>query len=135
MKKLIFLIGLISQLSSAHAVSSPAATLQTKVYGIHLYFDEKEFVDELTLRFKTDGSVEGSMHVPNDFDGESENLIVTDKEISFDVLVPKNSSRPQNLVFHYVGTFFAADQRQIVGFVTLKGQNSFVASFTGFLRD
>jgi hypothetical protein len=104
------------------------------VYGIHLYFDEKEFVDEMTISQSATGELSGRMHVPNDFDGDLENIKVNENEISFDLLVPRNAARPKDLVFHYEGRFFDSSHRQLVGFVTLKGEADFVASFTGFKR-
>lgn len=107
----------------------------TKTYGIHFFFDEKEFVDVLILNKDESGALTGEMQVPNDFDAKVTSLIVKDKEISFDLLVPKNSSRPTDLLFHYEGKFFDNSLNQLTGFVSIKGEPGFVASFVGFVRD
>lgn len=106
-----------------------------KTYGIHLFFDEKEFVDVLVLNKDESGVLVGDMHVPNDFDGKVTNLILNEQEISFDLLVPKNSSRPTDLIFHYEGKFFDKSLNQMTGFVSIKGEAGFVASFVGFARE
>jgi hypothetical protein len=38
-------------------------------YGIHLFFDEKEFVDTMTISQNAEGNLTGRMDVPNDFSG------------------------------------------------------------------
>lgn len=113
-----------------------AAGTQTKTFGIHLFFDEKEFVDVLTLRREPDGHFSaGHMSVPNDFEGDIENLLAFGGEFSFELRVPKNASRPQDLVFVYRGRFFDEHEKQLLGYVTLKGKPDFVASFVGFQRE
>lgn len=104
-------------------------------YGIHLFFNEKEFVDDLIIGRDRAGNLHGTMYVPNDFDGDISNIVVTDETIIFDLFVPKNSSRPTDLIFHYEGKFFNKDLKQIVGFVTIKGQSDFVASFIALKRN
>ena len=106
----------------------------TQTYGLHLFFNEKEFVDVVELSSQQPGQAAGMMHVPNDFDGPLANIVQTPQKISFDVLVPRNSARPQDLIFHYEGTFFDATHKQITGFVTIRGQAAFIASFVAFLR-
>ena len=104
-------------------------------YGIHLFFDEKEFIDEVKIIYNISlSSVTGTMVVPNDFEGPLLDLQVTEETIRFDLLVPKNAARPKDLVFHYEGRFFDRSKKQMIGFVTIKGENDFVASFTGFQR-
>ncbi|MEA9356240.1 hypothetical protein SHI21_08505 [Bacteriovorax sp. PP10] len=110
-------------------------TAPVTTYGIHLYFDEQEFVDILVINKDADGVLTGDMHVPNDFDGKVSNLVVNDEKIVFDLLVPKNSSRPTDLMFHYEGKFFDKSLNQMIGFVSIKGESGFVASFVGFIRD
>lgn len=131
MKKFgIFMMALILTGKMAFAANvQPIGT-----YGIHLFFDEKEFIDVLVIEKKTDGSLSGRMEVPNDFENKIENVIVKDKTLSFDLLVPKNSSRPKDLIFHYEGIFFNETFGELAGFVTIKGQSEFVASFLGFIR-
>lgn len=113
-----------------------SSSLPTGVYGLHLFFSEKEYVDVLTLGYDQAGQkMTGHMHVPNDFDGELENIKVDGEKISFELFVPKNNSRPEDLIFHYEGRFFDKSYRQLIGYVTLKGSNNFVASYTAFLRE
>lgn len=127
---LSFLTLLSIQGNLVHAASQPSE----EIFGVHLFFDEKEFVDIIHLNYSLSGEVSGKMHVPNDFDGPMENLIVNDKQITFDILVPKNSARPNDLIFHYQGQFFDRSRKQMIGFVTLKQNPGFLASFVGFLR-
>jgi hypothetical protein len=115
----------------AFSVSSRAEPLHT--FGIHLFFNEKEFVDTLYLVKAADGTLHGTMNVPNDFEGSVENLTETATNLVFDLPVPKNATRPA-MVFHYEGRFFDAGHRQLTGFVTMKGTNEFVAAFVGFPR-
>ena len=103
-------------------------------FGLHLFFDEKEFVDVLILRTKGDGTLSGHMSVPNDFEGEIQEIHLIGDRISFDLPVPKNAARPQDLLFHYEGTFFPGSRDQFNGFVTLKAKPGFVASFVAFRR-
>lgn len=103
-------------------------------YGIHLFFNEKEFVDVMTIRRSSTGALVGDMHVPNDFEGPLANLFVRGTDLAFEVLVPRNGSRPQDLVFEYRGRFFDGTHEQVSGFVTIKGRPGFVASFIGFKR-
>lgn len=110
-------------------------TAPVTTYGIHLYFNEQEFVDILVINKDADGVLTGDMHVPNDFDGKVSNLVVTDEKIIFDLLVPKNASRPTDLMFHYEGKFFDKSLNQMIGFVSIEGEPGFVASFVGFIRD
>lgn len=123
----LVLLGLVTGPAFAHA--SPVET-----YGIHLFFNEREFIDVMTLEHRDDGALTGAMHVPNDFDGPLLNTATTGENLSFDLNVPANASRPQALVFHYEGRFFDTSHDQLIGFVTLKGESGFIASFTGFRR-
>lgn len=111
-----------------------AQVQSTEVYGIHLYFDERPYVDVLTLRRLPNGRLVGRMDVPGDFSGDVQNLVLKGRSISFDLLVPRNSSRPKDLMFHYEGHFHDLTRKQLAGFVTLKDQAAFIASFVGFLR-
>jgi hypothetical protein len=103
-------------------------------YGLHLFFDEKDNVDVLTLSRDEHGALTGKMHVPNDFDGPVLNVEEKDGTLSFDLPVPKNSHRPHDLMFRYEGRIFDHTKRQLAGFVTLKGEREFVASFVAFKR-
>lgn len=103
-------------------------------YGIHLFFDEREFVDVMTVAKNPEGLLEGRMFVPQDFEGSLLNLKIDGLKIEFDLFVPKNSSRPNDLIFHYVGQFFDQKREQLTGFVTIKGSTDFTASFVGFKR-
>lgn len=118
---------------ATHADTGGTASAHAE-YGIHLYFNEKEFIDVLTLEQTPEGELRGRMHVPDDFDGELQNIQLDSAHLSFDLLVPKNASRPTDLLFHYQGTFFDSSHRQLVGYVTIRGAPEFVASFVGFLR-
>lgn len=118
-----------------HAAASTKPVVHEKVYGLHLFFDETEFVDTLTLQHQSDGRLSGTMHVPQDFDAPVSNLVLNEKIIEFDVLVPKNKARPADLIFHYKGQFYSADQKQISGFVNVKDQSPFTAAFVAFLRE
>ena len=111
-----------------------ATSANADTYGLHLFFNETEFVDVMTLE-KSNGQLNGKMQVPNDFDASLENVTVHGLDISFDLLVPKISARPQDLVFHYNGKFFDSSLKQLTGYVTIKDQPGFVASFVAFLRD
>lgn len=110
-------------------------TAPVTTYGIHLFFNEQEFVDVLVINKDANGVLTGDMHVPNDFDGKVSNLVVKDQKIIFDLFVPKNSSRPVDLIFHYEGKFFDKSLNQMIGFVSIKEQPEFVASFIGFVRN
>jgi len=103
-------------------------------YGIHLFFDEREFVDVMTVSKNPEGILEGRMFVPQDFEGPLLDLKIDDLKIEFDLLVPKNASRPTDLIFHYVGQFFDQKKEQITGFVTIRGSPEFTASFVAFKR-
>jgi hypothetical protein len=102
-------------------------------YGIHLYFDEKEFVDVLTVTHGAGIPYFGHMSVPNDFEGDIDVVRIDGDSISFTLPVPKNASRPA-MLFHYEGKFFDAAHKQLTGFVTIEGRTDFVASFVGFKR-
>ena len=103
-------------------------------YGIHLFFNETEFIDVLTFSKNDKGELVGLMHVPNDFDGEITDFKINGLSISFNLFVPKNTARPDDLIFHYTGEFFDASQKQLKGFVTIEGKSDFVASYVGFKR-
>ena len=110
---------------------------RTDVYGLHLFFNEKEFVDVLTLEYHEGVDVikGGHMDVPNDFDGPIINPVAFSGQLRFDLFVPKNSSRPKDLVFDYRAFFFDETRNQMYGYVTLKGSDEFVASFVAFKRE
>lgn len=133
MKKLLLTIALT--LTAAFANAALAPLVESKTYGIHLYFDETEFIDVLIVNKFADGAIKGEMQVPNDFTGVIQNVKIAGQKITFDLLVPKNLSRPTDLMFHYEGQFFDATQTQLIGFVNIRDQPGFVASFTGFLRN
>lgn len=129
MKKLI-LLSLFTLFSFSALAEVPTGT-----YGLHLFFNETEFVDVLTLSIDEAGKFKGHMHVPNDFDGDIENVKFNGNQITFDLFVPKNSARPKDLIFHYKGTLFNEKNDQMTGYVTLKGETNFLASFVAFKRD
>jgi hypothetical protein len=111
--------------TSAHAADSAGT------FGLHLFFDEKEFVDVLTVTRNDTGALRGHMSVPNDFEGEINVISEQGNTLAFDLPVPKNASRP-DLLFHYEGRFFDDSKSQLTGFVTANG--NFVASFVAFRR-
>lgn len=123
---LVILVGL--------AFSSFAKAEITGTYGLHLFFNEKEFVDVIRITKSPGGQLVGDMVVPNDFSGKLLNIKTGDRQMTFDLFVPKNSARPKDLVFSYRLLFFDHSYNQFVGFVNLHGQESFVASFVGFKR-
>ncbi len=130
MKKVIYLIAAIVSIG----YSSVSKADITGTYGLHLFFDEKEFIDVVNISEAVGGGLQGDMIVPNDFDGKLLNIKVKDREMSFDLFIPKNSARPQDMIFSYRLTFFDNNHNQFIGFVTIKGQSSFIASFVGFKR-
>ena len=103
-------------------------------YGLHLFFNEKDNMDVLTLTRGENGALAGRMHVPNDFDADVLNVEEKDGLLTFDLPVPKNSHRPVDLLFHYEARIFDDSKKQMAGFVTLKGEKDFVASFVMFRR-
>jgi hypothetical protein len=113
----------------AHAQTTPHAT-----YGLHLFFDEKEYVDVLTMTQHLSGHITGEMEVPNDFTSPLMNAKIDGADIQFDVFVPKNAARPQDLVFHYDARCFDRSCNQLVGYVRIKEDPDFVASFVAFRR-
>ena len=135
MKYLIVALGIF--LSTVAESNSPQIMNENVLgeYGIHLFFTEEEFIDTLHFSMDENGNLQGFMDVPNDFAGYISELKIEGLEISFDLFVPKNRARPQDLVFHYRGEFFDESLVQLKGFVTLKGEDDFVASFLGFKRN
>jgi hypothetical protein len=131
--------------ASAHAAASGT---KVRAYGLHLFFDEREFVDVLTLELLPDGTLRGHMSVPKDFEGDLTNIRFEQGDkvydsvpphIAFDLFVPKNAARPKDLVFHYEGYFFDQNLSELSGFVSLASRPTgpsadFVASFVAFLR-
>jgi hypothetical protein len=108
-------------------------------YGLHLFFDEKEFIDVLELRTRPSSIgdqsiIDGTMIVPDDFTGEFRNGKLDGLNLNFELLVPKNAARPNDLIFVYHLRFFDLSRAQFNGFVTLKDDPKFVASFVGFKR-
>jgi len=131
MKSLLIALSLLLAPTS-HA--NEPLTPGPKTYGVHLFFNENEAVDTLTIQVDVYGKVRGHMSVPNDFEQDIEDVSLIGDTLSFDLFVPKNEYRPQDLVFHYVGTYFGGDDDHLIGYVTLKEQTDFVASFTAFKR-
>jgi|GEM_PF-6086571 len=125
---------ILSLLALSLSPSNVYAAEEPRVYGLHLFFSEQDNVDVLTINTDANGKLIGDMHVPNDFDARVLNLEEKDGALSFDLPVPKNSGRPVDLIFHYEGRYFSSAKEQLTGFVTLKGEMGFVASFVAFLR-
>ena len=103
-------------------------------YGLHLFFNEKEFVDVMSIETNEKGEITGEMFVPDDFDGKLLNIKHDGLKLTFDLFVPKNRARAVDLIFHYKLQFHAQDAKEFIGFVTLKDETDFVASFVGFKR-
>lgn len=103
-------------------------------YGLHLFFNEKEFVDVLTIESHGD-LFKGHMHVPDDFDGDIKTISYhsVNQTIEFELFVPKNKARPQDLIFVYKGQYFDDEHKQLIGYVEDK-QGKFIASFVAFKR-
>ncbi len=136
MKYILLALSLLLTTHSANAVNVDTSlnpTVVKKTYGLHLFFNEQEFVDVLTIE---EGMcvLQGHMSVPNDFEGDIENIVKVGNKLEFDLLVPKNAARPNDMIFHYSGTFFDSDEKQLIGYVTLKDDSKFIASFTAFQR-
>ncbi len=131
MKKPILLIAAILSLG----YSCVGKAEMTGTYGLHLFFNEKEFIDIVKISKGPGGQLIGDMIVPNDFNGKLLNIKHSDQQMSFDLFVPKNSARPKDMIFSYRLIFFDnSTHSQFVGFVNLQGQPQFVASFVGFKR-
>lgn len=115
-------------------LASVSAFASEKTYGLHLFFDEKEFVDVLKLKTLGHSVCLGHMSVPDDFEDDISNCISTGLDITFDLLVPRNSSRTKDMVFEYHGRFFDRTHKQMIGYVKLKRTERFIASFVAFER-
>jgi hypothetical protein len=152
-KSLLITIALLATLpitasaAGTTTATTSASSIQNKesvkeVFGIHLFFDEKEFVDVMTLETSADGKITGAMHVPNDFDAELTDIGIYHTYFRFRLLVPKNSARPHDLVFVYSGFFNDTDRKQMHGKVEVipqlpdgtDGQPQQIAVFVGFKR-
>ena len=137
MKQLLLILTLVLSSLSVHSKDSTLVDGDNKIigtYGMHLFFNETEFVDVLKLTYNYKGEIIGSMDVPNDFSGPILDAELSGNQLNFDLLVPKNSARPKDLIFHYNLTYFDESRNQFMGFVTLKGEKDFIASFVGFKR-
>jgi hypothetical protein len=130
MQKLLAFFFIISTYSSSLAFAGDLVG----TYGLHLFFDERDNIDVVTFHRDDQGVLNGKMHVPNDFDAELTNVAEKDGLLTFDLPVPKNSHRPVDLLFHYEARIFDESKKQLAGFVTLKGEKDFVASFVMFRR-
>lgn len=146
MKTLLFM-ALFTSLSSMAAGTAPPIPIPApkptslQVYRLHLFFDDKEFVDELeVVRDQTGRVLSGRMLVPRDFIRPIQHItdLPNAAGLMFDVPVPKNASRPKDLVFTYNVTYFDRSQKQMTGFVQMRSLNpyshTFVASFVAFLQ-
>src|SRR4051812_30201018 len=88
-------------------------------YGLHLFFDEKEFIDVLTIYTDTNSNLTGKMDVPDDFTSPLFSGHHSGADIAFDVFVPKSASRPTDMIFHYDGRCFDPRCEQLVGFAQI----------------
>lgn len=139
MKRLISSFALLFSVSMAFA-DTPTKNLEGN-FKIHLFFgDTAPFVDDLSVQVSPEGKVTGRMHVPNDFDADIENITFNGSDLKFDILVPKNPSRPVDLVFRYESKIYSTEANQYAGFVTTTMADgkpvkpSYTASFLMFRK-
>lgn len=130
MKKLIYLMAALVCIS----YGSVGRAEVTGTYGLHLFFNEKEYIDIIRIAKGPGGQLVGDMIVPNDFNGKLSNIKVGERQLTFDLFVPKNSARPKDMIFSYRLLFFDNSHNQFIGFANLQGQATFIASFVGFKR-
>ena len=110
-------------------------------YRLQLYFgDSTPFQDDLKIERSPFGAPSGTMHVPNDFDGKIENIVEIGTQVEFDLLVPKNATRPE-MVFHYTAFVLYPAADNLAGFVTLEKSDGvatvghpYVGSFVAFRK-
>lgn len=101
------------------AFAASAESLDGK-YNLYLYFgDTAAFTDTLTLETDKKGEITGEMQVPNDFDGKISKARFKDNRLSFQLLIPKNASRPVDLLFQYDLEAFPKDSSKMVGFAKI----------------
>ncbi len=131
MKKLVLKAMLLGITLTAQATKAEV----TGLYGMHLFFNEKEFIDTVQIVRLPNGQLTGHMDVPQDFKGKLLNIqFQGQRMVVFDLVVPKNPSRPQEMIFNYKLLFFDSSHNQFIGFVTIKNQPGFTASFVGFKK-
>lgn len=132
----LFLIGVLALLGGTNVLANNVKG----DYRIQLYFgDSKPFEDAMKVE-RTEAGVKGMMYVPNDFDGPLENVSEKENEFEFDLLIPKNPSRPE-MVFHYKAFVLLPDAENLTGFVTLVKSNGvatpehpYIGSFVAFRK-
>ncbi|MEZ4814392.1 MAG: hypothetical protein R3A80_04195 [Bdellovibrionota bacterium] len=144
---LLYTIGVVSPAQGAvneTILTSPSVTLTAKSlegnYDLHLYFgNTKPYLDGVQLMRGPEDGLSGTMHVPDDFDAQLEELSFDSTHIRFEVKVPANSARPQDMRFLYEATVSPHDEKNFSGHVTLThvaGEKlekaSYVASFLMF---
>lgn len=131
-------IALTASQALAQAAANPTGT-----YRIYLYFgDTKPFVDDIILKIGARG-IEGTMHVPNDFDAPLERPVLTsDGKLSFHVTLPHkyDAAFPKGL--DYILQFESPRASgtplrfsRLIGFVEQKTNQSYVASVVGFRQE
>lgn len=139
--KRFFFAGLLA-FSASQAMAQAAAT-PTGTYRIYLYFgDTKPFTDDIVLKIGSRG-IEGTMHVPNDFDAPLERPVLTsDGKLAFHVTLPHkyDAAFPKGLDYilqfespRASGTALRYDR--LIGFVEQKTTQSYVASVVGFRQE
>lgn len=136
MKQTFLLFASVFTIFTNHAVAASVSG----TYRMQLYFgDSTPFVDDMTVE-RSEAGLKGSMHVPNDFDGPLLNISENGNEFEFDLLVPKNASRPE-MIFHYKAIVLLPEADNIAGFVTLTKSDgvevkapSYIGSFVAFRK-
>ena len=138
--KRLILAGLVAFSGSQAMAQSIMGAAGT--YRLYLYFgDTKPFTDVLTL--KVGSIIEGTMHVPNDFDAVIERPVLTSEgKLAFHVTLPHkyDAAFPKGL--DYVLQFespqasgTAVRYDRVIGFVEQKATNSYVGSIVGFRQE
>ena len=124
----------------ALSLTATAGTIFSGDYKLNLYFgDSPPFTDTIHVSHSQSGLPSGTMHVPNDFDAILDGLTKFEDTVVFTVLVPKNASRPDDMVFRYIANIFAPDSNSLAGFVDLISvagkpvtKTTYVGTFVGF---
>lgn len=121
--------------ANAHAASvSPQGS-----YRFYLYFgDTKPFTDDVTITIDSSRGVQGTMHVPNDFDAPLERVVLNNGKLTFHVTLPHKYDQafPGGLNYTFlfespVNSATTVNYDHFVGFVGLPSK-TYVGSVVGF---